>query len=69
MKLKILLLVILVLALFVSGCMRPVDMKCNYDGVCDEWETDDCPDCIDVLGRGVQELPSKSAVDEADYSE
>ena len=53
MKAKIL-LILLVLSLGVAGCMAPPDMVCNFDGVCEDWETDNCPDCVDVLGRGVQ---------------
>lgn len=53
MKTKII-FVLLMLSLLVAGCMNPPDVECNYDGVCEDWETDNCPDCIDVLGRGVQ---------------
>ena len=53
MKIKMLLIFLLIIAVLISGCMRPIDIKCNYDGVCDDWETDDCVDCKDVLGRGV----------------
>ena len=54
MKTKMLLLGILLGSLFVIGCIPPQETICNYDGVCDDWETDNCVDCIDVLGRGVQ---------------
>ncbi len=50
---KLLLVGILALLLVVSGCVRADDIVCNYDGVCDDWETDDCIDCKDVAGRGV----------------
>lgn len=52
-----LVILILLSLLLLSACMRPQDTRCNYDGVCDDWETDDCPDCADVLGRGVPVLP------------
>jgi hypothetical protein len=52
MKIKtIILLIILVIA--ITGCMRPPDIKCNYDGECENWETNDCVDCVDIIGRGV----------------
>ena len=42
----------LVLAVALSGCMRKPEV-CNYDSVCQENETNDCVDCRDVLGRGL----------------
>ena len=54
---------VLLLTLFVSGCMRSDDMICNYDGICDDDETDNCPDCANVLGRGVP----YPVDDESDY--
>ena len=48
----ILLLLLSAFAIFVSGCMN-IQEVCNYDSVCDEGETDNCIDCVDVLGRGV----------------
>lgn len=53
---------VLAVLLLVSGCMRSPDIMCNYDGVCQEWETDDCPDCRNVLGRGVDILPEHEGV-------
>ena len=58
-KTMLLLLVLMMASLLLTSCVVPPDMKCNFDGVCDDWETDNCPDCIDVLGRGVQPIPSK----------
>lgn len=54
MKIKLFLLLLIILSITIMGCMRPNDSICNYDGVCEDSETDDCVDCIDVLGRGVQ---------------
>ena len=58
MKTKIVIIFLLVFMAIITGCMRPNDVLCNYDGVCDENETNDCPDCEDVLGRGVPLPPS-----------
>ncbi len=55
MKIKTTIMLILMLSLIlITGCMRSPETKCNYDGICDKNDTDDCPDCADVLGRGVQ---------------
>lgn len=53
-KTKTLIIVLLIVLTLLTSCVRSDEIKCNYDGVCDDWETDDCPDCRDVLGRGVQ---------------
>lgn len=60
MKTKIIILALLItLTTLITGCMRPNDTICNYDGVCTEDETDDCPDCEDVMGRGVPVPPDE----------
>lgn len=54
-KLASIIAIILLLAafsVFVAGCMGQPEI-CNYDKVCDDVETDNCIDCVDVLGRGV----------------
>ncbi|MCC7574431.1 hypothetical protein KO361_02475 [Candidatus Woesearchaeota archaeon] len=58
MNKKVIVLVLLILSVLATGCMRSPETRCNYDGICEDWETDDCPDCADVLGRGVQIPPS-----------
>jgi len=47
----------LVVAATLSGCVNKPEI-CNYDGVCQARETNSCVDCSDVLGRGVDILPS-----------
>jgi len=48
---------LLVVAVTLSGCVNKPEI-CNYDGVCQANETNSCVDCRDVLGRGVDILPS-----------
>lgn len=60
MKTKMIIMSLLILATMVlAGCMRSNEVICNYDGACEETETDDCPDCEDVLGRGLPLPPSE----------
>lgn len=57
-KLTSIIAIILLLAafsVFVAGCVRQPEI-CNYDKVCDDVETDNCIDCVDVLGRNVDVL-------------
>ncbi|MCF7872371.1 hypothetical protein K9L97_05040 [Candidatus Woesearchaeota archaeon] len=54
MKMNLLVFLVLTLvflALF-TGCMKDKE-TCNYDGICQDNETDNCVDCENVLGRGV----------------
>jgi hypothetical protein len=64
MNKKIILIVLLIISVLAIGCMRSSEMHCNYDGFCDDWETDDCPDCADVLGRGIPVPPVVNDLDE-----
>lgn len=61
MKTKILLIFLIMASFLLTSCMAPPDMRCNYDGICEDWETDNCPDCADVLGRGVPIPPPKTS--------
>ncbi len=53
-KLSLLMLFLLLLNLFLTGCMKEKEI-CNYDAICSEEETDNCADCKNVLGRDVAE--------------
>ena len=59
MKTKIVILSLLIITMLLTGCMRPNNTICNYDGVCEDNETDNCPDCEDVIGRGLPLPPEE----------
>jgi len=63
MKFKVIFVIVCMVFLLV-GCINSGDIVCNYDGVCDDVETDNCPDCKDVLGRCVVIQPSSQLDDE-----
>jgi len=51
-KAIIILMLLFVLLVAVTGCMRDPGV-CNYDGVCQDDETNNCQDCHNVLGRDI----------------
>ncbi|MCF7867027.1 hypothetical protein K9L67_05850 [Candidatus Woesearchaeota archaeon] len=49
------LMIILILLVVLTSCMKDPEV-CDYDGYCGDNETNNCVDCENVIGRGL-DLP------------
>ena len=56
-KILAILMILFALLVVMTACMRE-NTVCDYNGYCSDNETDNCKDCENVMGRGIDVPPS-----------